>query len=167
MPAPEPDTIQRQYPDRPIVAVGAAVCRGGRVLIVRRGKSPSKGVWTVPGGAVDLGETMRQAAAREVLEETGLQIEVGEVVGILDNIVHAPAEDRSLGQGPLGHSPHGILYHYAIVDFAALYISGELTPSDELMDAAWALPNELDAYHVPAKAQAVLLKALSIYQHAR
>jgi len=145
--------MKRQYPDRPIVAVGAAVCRDGRVLIVRRGKAPSKGVWTVPGGAVDLGETMRQAAAREVQEECGIQIAVGEVVGILDNIVRAQA-----GQGPAG-----ILYHYAIVDFAAQYVSGGLTPSEELMDAAWVYPTELDAYRVPAKAQEVLLKALALY----
>jgi ADP-ribose pyrophosphatase len=149
-----PRTIKRQYPDRPIVAVGAAVCRDGRVLIVQRGKAPSKGVWTVPGGAVDLGETMRQAAAREVLEETGLQIQVGEVVGILDNIV------RDSGSP----SPAGILYHYAIVDFAAQYVSGDLNPSDELMDAAWVHPSELDAYRVPAKAQEVLLKALALYE---
>jgi ADP-ribose pyrophosphatase YjhB (NUDIX family) len=135
--------------------VGAAVCWNGRVLIVQRGKAPSKGVWTVPGGAVDLGETMRQAAAREVREECGIEIEVGEVVGILDNIIRAPT-----GQGPAG-----ILYHYAIVDFAAQYVSGKLTPSDELMDAAWVHPGELDGYHVPAKAQQVLLKALAIYEH--
>jgi ADP-ribose pyrophosphatase YjhB (NUDIX family) len=140
--------IRREYPDRPIVAVGAAVCWNGRMLIVRRGKAPSKGVWTVPGGAVDLGETMRQAAAREVLEECNINVEVGEVVGILDNIVR----DET-----------GIRYHYAIVDFAALYVSGDLAPSDELMDATWVLPSELDAYHVPAKAQAVLLKAFTLY----
>ena len=102
MPDPKaPDTIKRQYPDRPIVAVGAAVCRDGRVLIVQRGKEPSKGVWTVPGGAVHLGETMRQAAAREVREECAIQVEVGEVVGILDNIIRAPP-----GQSPPGQGPH-------------------------------------------------------------
>jgi ADP-ribose pyrophosphatase YjhB (NUDIX family) len=125
------------------------------VLIVQRGKAPSKGVWTVPGGAVDLGETMRQAAAREVLEECGIQIEVGEVVGILDNIIRAPA----------GQSAGSILYHYAIVDFAARHLSGELAPNDELMDAAWVDPSELDAYRVPAKAREVLLKALALYRH--
>jgi ADP-ribose pyrophosphatase YjhB (NUDIX family) len=147
------DTIVRQYPDRPIVAVGAAVCREGRVLIVQRGKAPSKGVWTVPGGAVHLGETMRQAAAREVEEECGIQIEVGEVVGILDNIIR----DQDATQP-------GIRYHYAIVDFAARHVRGELAPSDELMGAAWVEPSELDAYRVPAKAQQVLLKALALYR---
>jgi ADP-ribose pyrophosphatase YjhB (NUDIX family) len=153
MPSSTQDTIVRQYPDRPIVAVGAAVCREGRVLIVQRGKAPSKGVWTVPGGAVHLGETMRQAAAREVEEECGIQIEVGEVVGILDNIIR----DKD------GAQP-GIRYHYAIVDFAAQHVSGELAPSDELMGAAWVDPSELDAYRVPAKAQHVLLKALALYR---
>jgi 8-oxo-dGTP pyrophosphatase MutT (NUDIX family) len=91
---------------------------------------------------------MRQAAAREVMEETAIQIQVGEVVGILDNIIRDDA---------------GIRYHYAIVDFAAQYVGGILTLNDELMDAAWVRPSELDAYHVPAKAQEVLLKALALY----
>ena len=149
-----PASIKRQYPDRPIVAVGAAVCWGGRLLVVQRGKAPSKGVWTVPGGAVDLGETMREAAAREVAEECGIQIEVGEVVGILDNIIRDERE----------HAPPRIRYHYAIVDFAARYVGGTLTPSDELFDAAWVSPDELDAYRVPAKAQEMLLKALALYE---
>jgi ADP-ribose pyrophosphatase YjhB (NUDIX family) len=88
---------------------------------------------------------MRQAAAREVREECGIQIRVGEVIGTLDNIVHDPA---------------GIRYHYAIVDFRAEYLSGELAPSDELMDAAWVRAEELDAYGVPQKARHVLLEAL-------
>jgi ADP-ribose pyrophosphatase YjhB (NUDIX family) len=91
---------------------------------------------------------MRQATAREVLEECHVEVDVGEVVGILDNIIRDEA---------------GIRYHYAIVDFAARYVRGDLTPSDELMDAAWVLPSELDAYQVPAKAQAILLKALALY----
>jgi 8-oxo-dGTP diphosphatase len=142
--------MKREYPERPIAAVGAAVCHSGRVLIVQRGKAPSKGVWTVPGGAVDLGETMRQAAAREVKEECGIEVEVGEAVGILDNVVHDE-------QGR-------VRYHYAIVDFAARYTSGELCPSDELMDAAWVTPAEFDAYDVPTKAREVLLNALGLYR---
>jgi 8-oxo-dGTP pyrophosphatase MutT (NUDIX family) len=101
---------------------------------------------------------MREAAAREVQEETGIQIAVGEVVGILDNIIHAPAESR-----PPGQHRSDVLYHYAIVDFAAEYVSGDLNVSEELMDAAWVAPSELEGYRVPAKAQAVLLKALSLY----
>jgi 8-oxo-dGTP diphosphatase len=88
---------------------------------------------------------MRQAAAREVHEECGIEISVGEVVGILDNIIRDQA---------------GIRYHYAIVDFRGEYVGGQLVPSDELMDAAWVRAEELDAYGVPDKAQQVLLKAL-------
>jgi 8-oxo-dGTP diphosphatase len=142
--------MKREYPERPFVAVGAAVCREGSVLIVQRGKAPSKGLWTVPGGAVDLGETMDQAAAREVREECGIQIKVGDVVGILDNIVRDE-------QG-------GVRYHYAIVDFAAQYVSGELEPSDELAGAAWVTPAEFDTYRVPAKAREILLSALALYR---
>jgi 8-oxo-dGTP diphosphatase len=140
--------MRRQYPDRPIVAVGAAVCRDGHVLVVQRGQEPSRGVWTVPGGVVDLGERMCEAAAREVREECGIEIEVGPVVGILDNILRD--EDGA------------VRYHYAIVDLAARYVSGELEISDELMDAAWIAPDQFDAYHVPRKAREVLLEALRI-----
>ncbi len=142
--------MKREYPERPIVAVGAAVCCEGRVLIVQRGKAPSKGLWTVPGGAVDLGETMSQAAAREVREECGIEIEVSEVAGILDNVVR---DERGR-----------VRYHYAIVDFCARYVSGDLSPSDELMDVTWITPAEFDAYGVPVKAREVLLNALEFYR---
>jgi 8-oxo-dGTP diphosphatase len=138
--------VGREYPDRPFVAVGVAVCHQGRVLIVRRGRAPSKGIWTVPGGVVDLGERMAETAAREVREECGIDIEVGEVVGILDNVVR---------------DPDGcIRFHYAIVDFAARYMGGTLTINDELMDAAWVTPDQFDAYGVPDKAREVMVKAL-------
>lgn len=140
--------MRRTYPERPIVAVGAAVCRGERVLVVQRGREPSLGRWTLPGGAVDLGERMRDAAAREVREECGIEIEVGEVVTVLDNIVR---------------DEHGaIRYHYAIVDFAARYLTGELVPNEELTGAAWITPAQFDEYDVASKAQAALRRALHL-----
>lgn len=138
----------REYPQRPIPAVGAAVYRGDQVLIVQRGKAPSKGIWTIPGGGVELGERMADAAAREVREECDIEIKVGEVVGILDNIVY---DERGR-----------IQYHYAIVDFAAQYVSGDLHLNDELMDAAWVTIDQLEAYQVPERAQQVLRRALKI-----
>lgn len=138
--------MAREYPLRPIVAVGAAVRRGEQVLIVQRGKAPSYGVWTVPGGAVELGERMDEAVVREVREECGIEVAVGEPVGVLD----AVTRDEQ------GH----ILYHYAIVDFAAEYVSGTLALSDELLGAAWITPDQFDVYDVPSKAREVLLKAL-------
>jgi ADP-ribose pyrophosphatase YjhB (NUDIX family) len=91
---------------------------------------------------------MSEAAAREVREECGIEIEVGPVVGILDNIVR--------DEGGAIH------FHYAIVDFAARYVSGNLAPSDELMDAAWLTPDQLAVYVVPSKAQDVLREALRV-----
>ena len=139
--------MKREYPDRPIVAVGAAVQREDTVLIVQRGRPPSQGVWTIPGGAVHLAESMRQAAAREVREECGIEIEVGDVVGVLDNVVR---DDRGR-----------VRYHYAIVDFCARYVGGDLSLNDELLDAAWVTPDQFDEYNVPGKARAILLGALA------
>jgi 8-oxo-dGTP diphosphatase len=140
--------LSRAYPERPIVAVGAAVCRGEHVLVVQRGREPSLGRWTLPGGAVDLGERMRDAAAREVREECGIEVEIGEVVAILDNIVHD--EDGA------------VRYHYAIVDFAARYLGGQLAPNEELTGAAWITPAQFDRYDVAPKARAALRDALRV-----
>jgi 8-oxo-dGTP diphosphatase len=140
--------MSREYPSRPVVAVGVAVCHEGRVLIVRRGRPPGVGTWTVPGGGVDLGERMEEAAIREVREECGIEIEVGEVVGILDHIVRDDDER--------------IRFHYAIVDFGAEYVGGVLSPNEELMGATWVTPDQLDAYGVADRAQQALLKALEL-----
>ena len=138
--------MRREYPERPIVAVGVAVCRDDQVLVVQRGREPSLGMWTIPGGVVDLGECMRDAAAREVREECGIEVEVGQVVGILDNIVRD--EDGA------------IRFHYAIVDFRAAYVSGELRFNDELLDGAWITPDQFDEYDVSPRARTILLEAL-------
>jgi ADP-ribose pyrophosphatase YjhB (NUDIX family) len=94
---------------------------------------------------------MAQAAAREVKEECNIEIEVGEVVGTLDNVIRDE-------QGR-------VRYHYAIVDFAARYVSGHLNPNGELLGATWVTPDEFDDYRVPTKARAVLLNALDFYRH--
>lgn len=139
--------MKREYPDGPIVAVGAAVCHEGRVLVVQRGREPSRGIWTLPGGAVDLGESIREAAAREVREECGIEIEVGEVVGTLDNIVR--------------DADGAVRFHYVIIDLAAQYVSGELQFNDELTGAAWITPAQFDAYQLSSAARGVFHAALS------
>jgi 8-oxo-dGTP diphosphatase len=140
--------LSRTYPERPILAVGAAVCRGEQVLVVQRGREPSLGRWTLPGGAVDLGERMCDGAAREVREECGIEIEVGEVVAVLDNIVRD--EDGA------------VRYHYAIVDFAARYVGGELAPNEELTGAAWITPAQFEEYDIAPQARAALCQALRV-----
>jgi 8-oxo-dGTP diphosphatase len=120
----------REYPDAPRVAVGAIVLKDDRVLLVRRGQPPSEGLWAIPGGRVELGETLQEAAERELKEETGLRIQAGEPVYTFDVIVR----DES-GQ---------VRFHYVIADLLADYISGELQPGDDAREARWVGPGELD-----------------------
>ena len=118
----------REYPSVPRVGVGAVVLDGARVLLVRRGKAPLAGKWSLPGGLVELGETTREAVKREIEEECGLVIRVGEVAGILDRVVH-DAEGR-------------IRYHWVLVDYVAFVESGTLCAASDADEAQWV---EVDA----------------------
>jgi ADP-ribose pyrophosphatase len=117
--------VSKIYPDAPRVAVGAVVRHQDKVLLVLRGQAPAKDVWAIPGGSVHLGETLQAAAAREVLEETGQPIQVGELIYTFDAIVR-DSEGR-------------VQYHYVILDFLAesLEPARPLTPADDVRDAAW------------------------------
>jgi len=128
-PLPSSSTESRTYPTRPYLAVSAAIFRDGRVLIVRRGRPPSHGVYTLPGGGVELGETLEAAVIREVREETGLDIEPLELAGYRQMIV------RDAGGK--------IERHFVILPFAARWISGEISLNEELAEASWLLPSEL------------------------
>ena len=119
-----------EYPDTPRIAVGAVVMKNDRLLLVCRGKPPSEGEWAVPGGSVELGETLREATEREILEETGLTIKVGDPVSVLDVISRDDA-----GQ---------VRFHYVIVEFLADYVDGELMIGYDASDAQWVKPCELE-----------------------
>jgi 8-oxo-dGTP diphosphatase len=121
----KPKTIQGgAYPDRPLVAVGAVVFNKDKVLLVRRAKPPAQNRWTIPGGSVELGETLQEAAEREIWEETGLTIRAKAPVYTFDVIERDPKG--------------AILFHYVIVDLAADYVSGELKSGDDAIDVCWA-----------------------------
>lgn len=109
---------------RPRVGVGVVVVRDGSVLIVRRGKPPGVGEWSLPGGSQELGETLFEAAAREVQEETGVTVAPTRVLAAVDNIVRSDT-----GQ---------IAFHYAIIDVLAIWLSGEPTPRDDVLEARWS-----------------------------
>jgi len=114
---------ERIYPTRPYLAVSAAIFRDGRVLIVRRGRPPAHGLYTLPGGGVELGETLEDAIKREVREETGLEIAPLELVGFRQAIVRDP-EGR-------------VERHFVILPFAARWIQGEVSLNEELAEAHW------------------------------
>src|SRR5438309_7361814 len=127
-----PKSTKREYPDRPIVGVGAVIVDQGRVLLVKHGSPPLMGEWSLPGGVVELGETLRAAAEREALEETGLIVKAGEVLEVLDRII--PGKDNA---------PQ---YHYVLIDFLCVVQGGELRAGGDAADVAWASESELGKY---------------------
>jgi 8-oxo-dGTP diphosphatase len=123
------DGNARVYPTRPYLAVSAAIFRDGRVLIVRRARPPAHGLYTLPGGGVELGETLEQAVVREVREETALEVEPVDLVGFRQAIAHDAA-----GR---------VERHFVILPFAARWIAGDISLNEELSDAHWLVPAEL------------------------
>ena len=122
-------TEARIYPTRPVLAVSAAIFRNGRVLIVRRAQPPANGLYTLPGGVVEIGETLVEAVEREVREETGLEIEPRGLAGYRQVIAH---DDSGR-----------IERHFVILPFAARWLSGEISLNDELAEGHWLAPTEL------------------------
>jgi mutator protein MutT len=142
------EAVSREFPDRPVVGVGAVVIDGDQVLLVRRGHEPLKGEWSVPGGAVEIGETLEAAVAREVQEETGLRVEVGPIVDVLDRIRFDP-DGRAR-------------YHYVLVDFICKPNSGTLACASDADEAMWAPLLALNDYGVAEATVAVIQKAFDV-----
>ncbi len=121
----------REYPARPILAVGAIMVRDGCVLLARRGKPPGLGKWSVPGGAVNVGESLEAAARREVREECGVEVELTDTLEVIQRITRDDAQR--------------VRFHYVIVDYVARWLSGEPRPSEEASEVRWVRPEDLDA----------------------
>lgn len=138
--------MKRDYPDRPIVGVGAVIVQDGKVVVVRRLAEPLKGEWSIPGGMLELGEKLREGTAREALEETGLAVEVGEVLDVFDAI-YPDATGRTQ-------------YHYVLIDFLCRPNGGELHANSDAADARWAAANELDSLGLRPMTLAVIRKGL-------
>jgi 8-oxo-dGTP diphosphatase len=138
--------MKREYPDRPIVGVGAVIVNQGRVLLVKRGSPPLLGEWSLPGGVVELGETLRAAAEREALEETGLIVKAGEMLEVLDRIIP--------GKGAVAPQ-----YHYVLIDFLCTVLGGELRAGGDAADAQWASEGDLARYKPEQPALDVIRKA--------
>lgn len=129
--------------DRPVVGVGGVVVHEGRVLLIRRGKEPLKGCWSVPGGTVELGESLEEAVVRELREETGVEVRPVSTITVFDRI------DRRDGE---------VLYHYVIVDFLCELLSGAPRAGSDAEAVALASPAELAGYALHPKALEVVLE---------
>jgi 8-oxo-dGTP diphosphatase len=139
--------MKRSYPDHPLIGVGAVIVDGGRVLLVRRDTEPLRGEWSVPGGMLELGEKLRDGVRREVLEETGLAVEPGEVLDVFDSIF-TDNEGRTE-------------YHYVLIDYLCRLVSGEATPGTDVSEVRWASENELPALGLRDLTAQVIRKAIA------
>jgi len=126
----------RLYPERPMVGVGVLIERDGMYLLIRRAADPDKGMWSVPGGLVEIGERVRDAAVREAMEETGLSVELVERLGVVDKIMR---DDDGR-----------VRYHFIIVQFLARIVEGEARAMDDALEARWAEPSEFRSYELTA-----------------
>jgi ADP-ribose pyrophosphatase YjhB (NUDIX family) len=138
----------RAYPDRPFVGIGGVIVHEGRVVLVKRRFEPLAGQWSIPGGAVESGETLDACVAREMAEETGFVVEVGPVVEVLDRITH-DEEGK-------------VLYHFVLIDYLCWPVGGELRAGSDVAEAVLAEPSELAQYALTEKAQSVIERALEM-----
>ena len=127
--------MKREYPDSPLVGVGAIIIDAGRVLLVKCGHPPLAGEWSVPGGVLELGETLREAAVREAREETCLTVETGELLGVYDRVLRDDA----------GHT----LYHFVLIDFLCRRTAGEAQAADDADEVRWFTPTEVAGLGLP------------------
>jgi 8-oxo-dGTP diphosphatase len=134
--------MQRQYPNHPLVGVGAIIVDAGRVALVKRGQAPLIGEWSIPGGMLELGETLRQGAEREALEETGLVVRATELLGVFDRVV---LDDEKRCQ-----------YHYVLIDFLCERVSGDLHAAGDAADARWFSPEEATKLPLPEDTAGVI-----------
>jgi ADP-ribose pyrophosphatase YjhB (NUDIX family) len=137
--------MNREYPDVPLIGVGAVIVDAGRVALVRRGQPPLLGEWSIPGGVLEVGETLREGAMREAREETGLTVDAGELLGIFERLV--PGEDGRLR------------YHYVLMDFLCVWTGGELLAASDAADVRWFRSEELEALKLAPDTLAVIQKA--------
>lgn len=137
--------MAREYPEYPRVGVGVVVWRGEEMLLVRRGKPPRAGQWSLPGGAQELGETVAETARREVLEETGVTIRVNDVITAVDLIEHDEA-----GR---------VRYHYVLVDMNGEWIAGEARPASDVAETTWVALDDLERHELWAETRRVIALA--------
>ena len=139
--------MSREFPDNPLVGVGAVIVRDNRVLLIRRGNAPLLGEWSLPGGVLECGETLRDATIREAREETGLTVETGEMLGVFERIIRS--EDGL------------VRYHYVLVDFLCRVVTGDLKSGSDAADVRWFTREELDGVNLPDDTRDVIEKGFN------
>ena len=139
--------MKREYPESPLVGVGAVIVKESRVLLIRRGTPPLLGEWSLPGGVLECGETLREAVAREAREETGLAVEPGEMLGVYERVIR---DDEGR-----------VRYHYVLIDFLCRAAGGDLKAGSDAADVRWFTRDELPALNLAYDANDVVRKGLA------
>jgi 8-oxo-dGTP diphosphatase len=138
----------REYPERPIIGVGGVIISGGRALLVRRGAPPLQGQWSIPGGMLEVGETLIEGVRRELAEETGIDVEVLDLLDVFERI------SRDAFGKPQ--------YHFVVVDYLCKALRGDARAGSDVSDVAWAAASELEKYSITKTATRVILKAFEL-----
>jgi 8-oxo-dGTP diphosphatase len=152
--------MAREYPDRPVVGIGGVVIDNDRVLLIRRGTEPLLGQWSIPGGTLELSESLQDGVARELLEETGLKVRVLDLIDAFDRIYTEPGE----GGGGTASRPR---FHYVIVDYLCERISGEAIAGSDVTDVAYAAEDDLDRFQLTPTATRIIKRAFAMSRQKR
>jgi len=152
--------LAREYPERPVVGVGGVVIENGRALLIRRGSEPLRGHWSIPGGTLELGESLQEGVARELLEETNLQVRVLDMIEAFDRI-YTDQEDGG------GGSPDRPRFHYVIIDYLCERVAGEARAGSDVTHLIYAGEDELPSYQLTETATRVLHKAFAMDRERR
>src|SRR5579864_6272501 len=147
--------MRREFPKHPIIGVGGVVIHRNRVLLVQRGKEPSRGEWSIPGGMLELGEALTEGVRREIREETGLDVEPIEHIATLDRVVRDDGKRSKVSR---------IRYHYVIVDYVCGLTGGKLAPASDVMDARWVAAPDLTRFRLTQAATLVIARAFEFMQ---
>jgi 8-oxo-dGTP diphosphatase len=152
-----PMALSREYPDRPVVGVGGVIVDRGRTVLIRRGAEPLLGEWSIPGGMLEIGETLEQGVIRELEEETGLEVRVLELIELFDRIY---PEDSATG----AEQEKKPRFHFVIADYLCELVGGEPRAGSDVTDLAFAREEELARFHLTETATRVLKKAFVMSQ---
>src|ERR1700758_3551021 len=139
--------MQREFPEVPLVGVGAIIIEDSRVLLVKRAHPPLQAEWSIPGGVLEVGELVREAAIREAREETGLTIEPSELLGVYDRVLRDPGQR--------------VQYHYVLIDFLCRLVGGELLAASDATEVRWFSREELPALNLAEDTQDVIQKGFA------
>jgi 8-oxo-dGTP diphosphatase len=139
--------MNREFPEIPLVGVGAIIIEGRRVVLVKRAHPPLQAQWSIPGGVLEVGELLREAAVREAREETGLTVEPGDLLGVYDRVLRAPDQR--------------VQYHYVLIDFLCRRVAGEIHAASDAAEVRWFTQEELPALNLAEDTLDVIRKGFA------